>query len=120
MIGYIWIGRGRALGSIRRAWLAVTVARISGQQFPWETILINITGSFIIGFFGTLTTSGSRSVVPVDVRAFVMVDICGGVTTLSLFSLQTPELARGGRVAQALGNIALSVVLCLLAVAPGR
>jgi protein CrcB len=103
-----------------RAWLAVTVARITGPQFPWGTILINFTGSFVIGFFGTLTASDSRFAVPVDVRAFVMVAICGGFTTFSSFSLQALELARGGRVAQALGNIALSVVLCLLAVAAGH
>jgi fluoride ion exporter CrcB/FEX len=58
MIGYFWIGIGGAVGSIGRAWLAL--ARITGPQFPWGTIFINIVGSFVIGFFGTLTTSGSR------------------------------------------------------------
>lgn len=120
MIGYLWIGLGGALGSMGRAWLAITVARITGPQFPWATMLINITGSFAIGFFGTFRTSGSRFAVPVDVRAFVMVGICGGFTTFSSFSLQTLKLARGGRVAQALGNIALAVALCLLAVAAGH
>ncbi len=120
MIGYLWIGLGGALGSMGRAWLALTVARITGPQFPWGTILINVIGSFIIGFFGTLTASGSRFAVPSDVRAFVMVGICGGFTTFSSFSLQTLELARDGRVAQALGNIALSVMLCLSAVAAGH
>ncbi len=71
------------------------------------TILINIVGSFVIGFFGTLTASGSRFVVPVDARAFVMVGICGGFTTFSSFSLQTLELAR-------------AVMLCLSAVAAGH
>lgn len=120
MIGYLWIGLGGALGSIGRAWLAITVARITGPQFPWGTILINIVGSFVIGFFGTLTTSGSRFAVPADARAFVMVGICGGFTTFSSFSLQTLELARDGRVVQALGNIGLSVTLCLSAVAAGH
>ena len=120
MIGYLWIGLGGALGGMGRAWLAVMVARITGPQFPWATMLINITGSFVIGFFGTFRTSGSRFAVPVDVRAFVMVGICGSFTTFSSFSLQTLELPRGGRVAQALGNIALSVALCLLAVAAGH
>jgi protein CrcB len=120
MIVYLWIGLGGAIGSIGRAWLAVTVARITGPQFPWGTILINILGSFVIGFFGTLTASDSRYSVPTDARAFVMVGICGGFTTFSSFSLQTLELARDGRVAQALGNVGLSVVLCLLAVAAGH
>jgi len=103
-----------------RAWLSLAVTRIAGPQFPWGTILINVVGSFIIGAFGTLTAHDGRFSAPVDVRAFVMVGICGGFTTFSSFSLQTLELARDGRVDQALGNIALSVVLCLLGVAAGH
>lgn len=85
-----------------------------------SVILINIIGSFVIGFFGTLTASGNRFVVPVEGRAFVMIGICGGFTTFSSFSLQTLELARDGRMAQAFTNITLSVVLCLSAVAAGH
>jgi protein CrcB len=116
---YIWIGIGGALGSMARAWLALAVARVAGAQFPWGTILINILGSFVIGFFGTLTTNDSRFAAPGDLRAFVMVGICGGFTTFSSFSLQTLELARDGRMAQAAGNVGLSVVCCLLAVTAG-
>ena len=118
-MSYLWIGLGGALGSMARGWLAMAVARITGPQFPWGTILINIVGSFVIGFFGTLTAQDSRYAVPTDVRTFVMVGICGGFTTFSSFSLQTFELARDGRVAQALGNVGLSVVFCLLAVTVG-
>lgn len=119
-MSYLWIGIGGALGSIARAWLALAVARLTGPQFPWGTILINVLGSFVIGFFGTLTVSDGRFAVPANIRAFVMVGICGGFTTFSSFSLQTLELARDDRPVQALGNIGLSVVLCLLAVAAGH
>jgi CrcB protein len=120
MIGYFWIGVGGAVGSIARAWLALAVARVTGPQFPWGTILINIIGSFVIGFFGSLTASGSRFAAPANIRAFVMIGLCGGFTTFSSFSLQTLELLRDGSVTQALGNIGLSVALCLLAVAVGH
>jgi protein CrcB len=120
VISYLWIGLGGAFGSIARAWLAVALARITGPQFPWGTILINVVGSFVIGFFGTLTANDSRFAVPVDVRAFVMVGVCGGFTTFSSFSLQTLELARDGRMLQALCNVGLSVVLCLAAVTAGH
>ena len=117
---YLSMAAGGALGSMARAWLAIAVAQITGPQFPWGTILINVAGSFIIGCFGTLTSNDSRFAVPGDVRAFVMIGICGGFTTFSSFSLQTLELARDGRMVQALGNIGVSVTLCLLAVAAGH
>ena len=117
---YLSVAIGGALGSMVRAWLAIAAARITGPQFPWGTILINIVGSFVIGFFGALTTNDSRFAVPTDIRAFVMIGICGGFTTFSSFSLQTLELARDGRMAQALGNIGSSVIFCLLAVAAGH
>ena len=109
--------RARQHGAVY--WLAVAVARIAGPQFPWGTILINIVGSFVIAFFGTLTTNDGRFAAPADLRAFVMVGLCGGFTTFSSFSLQTLELARDGRMAQAAGNVAISVVCCLLAVTAG-
>jgi CrcB protein len=119
-MSYFWIGLGGGLGSMARAWMQIAVARLTGPQFPWGTILINIIGSFIIGLFGTLTARDPRFSAPVDVRAFVMVGICGGFTTFSSFSLQTLDLLRQGRTDQALGNIGLSVLLCLLAVAAGH
>ncbi len=119
MLTYLLIGLGGAAGSIVRAWLGAAVAALSGPAFPWGTILINIIGSFVIGFFGTLTATDGRFAVASDWRAFVMIGLCGGFTTFSSFSLQTLELIRDDRAAQALGNIALSVGLCLAAVAAG-
>ncbi len=116
---YLAVGLGGALGSVGRAWLGVAVARLTGPEFPWGTILINIIGSFVIGFFGAATTGGGRFAVPAELRAFVMLGLCGGFTTFSSFSLQTLDLVRSGRPAQAAANVALSVVLCLLAVSAG-
>jgi fluoride exporter len=113
---YLWVAVGGALGSMARFWLAAFVAAILGPQFPWGTILINISGSFIIGFFATFTGPGGRFVTSFNTRAFVMVGICGGFTTFSAFSLQTLDLARESRWLQAGGNIVISVVFCLLAV----
>jgi protein CrcB len=120
MLTYLWIALGGALGSVGRAWLAIAVARLTGPQFPWGTILVNIAGSFVIGFFGALTGPEGRFSVPGDARAFVMVGICGGFTTFSSFSLQTFDLLRDGRAGQAAGNVLLSVALCLLAVSIGH
>jgi CrcB protein len=120
LLPYVLVGVGGAAGSIARAWLALAVARVTGGAFPWGTILINVAGSCAIGFFATLTASGSRYAVDNDARVFVMVGLCGGFTTFSSFSLQTLDLVRDGKPAEALANIALSMVLCLLAVTAGH
>ena len=117
---YFWVALGGAIGSMARLWLSVRVALWTGLAFPWGTILVNITGSLVIGFVATLTGPNGRVVVPVEAQAFVMVGLCGGFTTFSAFSLQTFELARDGRLLYAGANIILSVVLCLTAVALGH
>ena len=117
---YLWIAAGGALGSMARFWLAALVAAITGPQFPWGTILINIVGSFVIGFFATFTGPAGRVIASFNARAFVMVGICGGYTTFSSFSLQTLDLARENHWAQAGGNVLLSLVACLIAVWAGH
>jgi protein CrcB len=119
MLTYFYIAVGGAIGSVARAWTTNLMIRLAGPHFPWGTILINVSGSFIIGFIGALTASDGRFTAHADARAFVMVGICGGYTTFSSFSLQTLDLARDGKLAAAFANIALSVILCLLAVTAG-
>ena len=87
--------------------------------FPWATLVANVSGSFLIGLIAALTGPDGRLLVSPDVRLFWMVGLCGGYTTFSSFSLQTLTLAQGGEWAKAGLNIALSLVLCLLAVAVG-
>lgn len=119
MLTYLHIAIGGAIGSVARAWVTNVMVQLAGAEFPWGTILINITGSFVIGLFGALTAADGRFQVPVDIRTFVMVGICGGYTTFSSFSLQTLDLMRDGKPIAALANVGFSVLLCLLAVAAG-
>lgn len=113
------IGLGGALGTIARYALSFWTLSIS-KELPWGTILINIVGSFIIGFFGTLTLAQGKFPVSENARLFVMVGLCGGFTTFSAFSLQTLDLLRGGAALRAMLNIILSVTLCVAAVAIGH
>jgi CrcB protein len=106
---------GGALGSLARYGLATAVGRALGQGFPWGTVLINIIGSFVIGWFGGLTGPAGRLPVPEVTRAFVMIGVCGGFTTFSSFSLQTMELLRSGYGGRAIANVVASVALCLVA-----
>ena len=113
------IALGGAVGSVARYWIAVWMLPLSAR-LPWGTISINVLGSFIIGFIGTLTLASGRHPAPEWVRLFVMVGVCGGFTTFSSFSLQTLDLLRAGAVGRAMLNVAVSVALCLGAVALGH
>ncbi|MCK0197393.1 fluoride efflux transporter CrcB [Ancylobacter sp. 6x-1] len=110
---------GGALGTFLRYAVSVAALPIS-RSLPWGTILINISGSFLIGLFGTLTLASGRFPVSENVRLFVMIGICGGYTTFSSFSLQTLDLLRAGASLRAALNVGLSVVLCVAAVALGH
>jgi CrcB protein len=116
MLNYLWVGLGGALGSIARYWFSGLIARFFGETFPLGTLLVNITGSFVIGFFAMATSPDGRWLVAPGVRTFFMIGICGGYTTFSSFSLQTLNLARDGEKLFAGLNAVLSLVLCLLAV----
>jgi fluoride exporter len=118
-MSYLWVTIGSALGGLLRYAISRLTMPISGG-IPFGTIIINILGSFVIGYFGTLTLHNGKYPVSDNFRLFVMVGICGGFTTFSSFSLQTFDLARSGSWGKALANIVLSVVLCLAAVAAGH
>jgi CrcB protein len=113
---YLWIGVGSGLGGMVRYWCTGAAARLFGETFPWGTLVVNVLGSLIIGFFATLTGPDGRIFVGSTARQFVMIGILGGYTTFSSFSLQTLNLLHDGEWLQAGLNIAASVVLCLLAV----
>jgi fluoride exporter len=117
---YFWIAVGSAIGGVTRYWLANAISNWFGETFPWGTIIVNITGSFVIGFFATLTGPDGRVFVGTTTRLFVMVGFCGGYTTFSSFSLQTLNLMNEGEWLQAGANIGVSVVCCILAVWAGH
>ena len=109
MWDYVAIGVGSALGGAARYWCSGAVAHRFGERFPWGTLVVNVLGSFVIGFF-----AGLGAVDPA-VRRFATIGFCGGYTTFSSFSLQTLALARDGDRRPAAGNVAASVLLCLAA-----
>ena len=116
MLSYFWIALGGALGTTARYWLSGVVAQSFGETFPWGTLVINVTGSFVIGFLGALTGPDGGVFVGSTARQFVMVGMCGGYTTFSSFSLQTLNLINDGEWFRAGANIGLSVLLCMIAV----
>lgn len=116
MLNYFWVGLGGALGTMGRFWLSGLMARRFGENFPWGTLIINVSGSCLIGGFATLTGPEGRWVAGTSFRTFFMVGLCGGYTTFSAFSLQTLNLAREGEWFGAAANSVLSLGLCLAGV----
>lgn len=119
MSSYFWVALGSALGGLARYALTKWTLPWS-EAMPWGTVLINVIGCFIIGFFGTYTLASGRHATAESMRLFVMVGICGGFTTFSSYSLQTFDLLREGAWGRALLNVMLSVTLCLVAVGAGH
>jgi CrcB protein len=117
---YFWIGVGSALGGMARFWLSGVSARLFGEALPWGTLLVNVSGSLLIGLFATLSGPGGRLDVDPSMRLFVMVGLCGGYTTFSAFSLQTLTLMQEGAWGLATIYIAASLVLCVLGVLVGH
>ena len=115
-LAYLWVATGGALGSVGRYWLSGVVAARVGETFPWGTLTVNITGSFVIGLLAAMTGPDGRALASPGFRQFFLVGVCGGYTTFSSFSLQTLNLLRDGEWLYAGGNVLLSVILCMIGV----
>jgi CrcB protein len=115
-IAYLWVALGGALGSVLRFWVNELVLQRTGSSFPLGILIINVTGSFLIGVFAAFTDPDGRILASPSVRQFLMIGICGGYTTFSSFSLETLKRMQDGDWFYAGANIVLSVVLCLVAV----
>jgi CrcB protein len=116
---YVAIAVGSALGGMGRYSCSGMTARLVGETFPWGTLLANVVGSFVIGFFSTLTGPNGRIYASTTARQFV-IGICGGYTTFSSFSLQTLNLMNDGEWLCAAANTFGSILLCFLAAWTGH
>src|SRR5438132_14227622 len=94
MFSYFVVAIGGALGSVGRFWLSGTIAQKFGETFPAGTLLVNVSGSLIIGFFSALTGPDGRIWSSPSFRQFFMIGVLGGYTTFSSLSFQTLPLAR--------------------------
>jgi CrcB protein len=108
---------GGAIGSVTRYLVAVGSGKIFGTSFPWGILIINITGSFLIGAFAGLFAT--KWDLPQAFRIFLTVGICGGYTTFSTFSLDSYYLIERGQLGTALTYMAGSVVLSISALVGG-
>ena len=113
---YLAIMIGGGAGTGLRMALSSMLALKFGETFPVGTLLVNVTGCFVIGLFAALTGPEGPLLASPLTRQVIMIGVLGGYTTFSSFSLQTLVLLQDGEWLQAGLNVVLSVVLCLVAV----
>ena len=115
MIRLLLAGLGGFLGSAARYSVGVALARsASAVVFPVATLVVNVVGSFLIGF--VIGHGMLRGWLSADVRVFLVAGVLGGFTTFSAFSYETLTLFREAGAARALLNVFLTLTLCLLGV----
>ena len=117
--GLLSVALGSVLGGMARYFISGLVARRVGETFPWGTLIVNVSGAFVIGIFGVLALDNNSFFASPDPWLFAVTGFLGCYTTVSSFSLQSLSLAREGERGLSAGYVALSVGLCLGAVAAG-
>lgn len=117
---YALVGFGSVIGGVLRALASLASLALLGPAFPWGTLFANTLGSFVIGFYATLTGPEGRLFARTAERQFVMAGICGGFTTFSMFSLETLRLIQGRTPGLAVLYVLVSLAAWLGAVVVGH
>lgn len=113
----LWVALGGAIGSAARYGVNVWSGRVLGSEFPWQTLIVNVFGCFVMGVITELMALKLN--VGQETRAFLTTGILGGFTTFSAFSLDFAYLVERKQVAAAGGYALASVVVSLIAVFAG-
>ena len=114
---YLWIALGAVVGASARYFLSILIARNVSTTFPYGTLLINITGSLVLGFF--LVFSTERALLDPRWRLLVAVGFCGSYTTFSSYAFESFALMEQGQWLLTGINMVASNGLCLAAVLAG-
>ena len=113
----ILIGLGGFAGAISRYVVDGFVTDRTAGAFPWGTLVVNATGSFVLGLLFAMTTE--RAILPADIRGPVMIGFIGAYTTFSTYMLESWGLVESGSYGPAIANLGGSIVIGLIAVAAG-
>ena len=103
---------GGATGTIARYVLSGVTYRIFGTDFPYGTLVVNLTGCFIIGFLTAL--SDTKFLIDANSRILLMIGFCGAYTTFSTLILETDNLIKNGQAIAAFTNVLASVIIGLI------
>jgi CrcB protein len=111
------VGAGGFFGAISRYLVDGWVATATGGGFPWGTLVVNLTGSFVLGVL--FAASVERDLLPAAIRAPVLIGFIGAYTTFSTLTLESWRLVKDGSYLAAVGNIGGSMALGMIAVVAG-
>ena len=114
---YLWVSLGGIFGACARYFLSRFAAKIIGTGFPWGTLFINISGSFLLGLFLVYTTE--RAFVDPRWRLLIAIGFCGAYTTFSSYAYESIVYFQQGNWALFAGNVLSNNFLCLAAVLAG-
>ncbi len=106
---------GCGFGGLFRYWVSNFAYLLLGRDFPYGTLVVNVSGAFIVGLLTALVQE-RLSILESPMRALLLIGLLGGYTTFSTFSIETLTLFESANYTGAALNIALSVFLCLIAV----
>jgi fluoride exporter len=113
-VNFLLIFIGSGIGGLTRYGVANLIYYLFGRHFPLGTLIVNISGSLLMGFLFVLILDRANQIAP-HLRALLLIGFLGGYTTFSSFSIETVNLFENGEIVSAMMNIVLSVVLCLSA-----
>jgi fluoride exporter len=117
MRAYLWVSVGALAGANLRYFVSRLSAKLISTNFPYGTLLINVTGSLLVGFFLAWTTE--RVLVDPKWRLLIAIGFCGSYTTFSSFAYETIAYLEQGHWLLFTTNILLNNLLCLAAVLAG-
>jgi len=113
-MNYLLVGIGAAIGGTLRYWISNITYKIFTENFPYGTLVVNVAGSFILGFL--MFYFNEKELLSPQLRLLLTVGFCGGFTTFSTFSFETITLFRETEYILGSVNILLNLFLCLIGV----
>jgi len=106
---------GAGLGGVLRYWIANATYFFLGRQFPYGTLVVNVSGCLLMGLLFAIISERFDTIAP-QLRSFLLIGFLGGYTTFSTLSIETLNLFESGAWVSAGLNVVMNVGLCLLAV----
>lgn len=108
---WLYLAGGGVVGTFCRYAVSAAALQKMGPDFPYGTLIVNLTGCFLIGFLDAL--SESKFALPANIRIMAIAGFCGAYTTFSAFMIETLNLMKAGEVLRAISYVVISVVLGL-------